>query len=449
MNQGPDWNQIPSGNLPERPAARKRSAGLLFSGVLIAISLLAFVLPLAAYHVAQVASVLRVRSSIFLLLVVSFALYALGLLGQLPIFAMAGTTGILCSPLLAIVLTLRSRNVSVGWAFAFLALPIAILLLSLMQVPQGFNIRDWIVAEFARLPDRPGLNKEQLLTQLTSSQALEPIQKLFNLSDWQRIAWFLFSEGGALSVSVLGSLFGTLALIDFAFAQAERIRGVINYVLLKTSEFPRQMVGLLEQTHESLAGLARGVVGGGSSKGRSLLVTSHEKMPAQSAGQKPTEPEFFQSLLRKVLRDPPPPGATEVLGYWFRFSEAPGWNFRALSVPLWASVPALGVLVYLASLWKGEEGLSHWLPAEPMGEWLVWSAFVALGVVTALAMQGALVIHARVRPFAGLVLGLFVLILISSLQGGALTLLAVLAGLGLLDNAYDFRKRLAKSKNAV
>ncbi|NBW81257.1 hypothetical protein EBR21_05835 [bacterium] len=447
MNQIPDWKNVPSGSNPERPAAQKRSAGLLFSGILIAISLLAFVLPLAAYHAAQVASVLRVRSAVLLMLVVSFVLYALGVTGQLPVFAMAGVTGVLCTPLLALVLTFRSRDASVWWALVVLSLPIAFFLMALLQVPQGFNLENWITEEFARIPDRPGLDKQQLLTQLKSAQALQPLQKLFNLSDWQRIAWFLFSEGGALSISILGSLFGTLALIDFAFAQAERIRGVINYVVLKTSEFPQQMVSILAQTQESLSGIAAAVSVRYQGTARLAAVQSHAKKTSRAV--RPGSSPAWTQFLAKVLRDPPPPGTTEVMGYQFRFAHLPGWNFRALAVPLWLSAPSLALLVYLASLWKGDEAIDSWLPAAPLGAVLVWGAFAALCVLTALALQGALVIHSRLRPLAGLFLIFLVLVLVSSSQGGAVTLLALLAGLGLLDGAYDFRKRLAKTQNAV
>jgi hypothetical protein len=448
MNQIPDWNRLPSGNSPERPAERKRPAGLLFSGLLIAVSLLAFVLPLAAYHVAQVASVLRVRTSILLLLMVSFALYFLGLFTQQPVFAMAGTTGLLSSPLLALVLVLRSKHLSVWWALGILALPVGLMLAFLLQVPQGFNLEEWVIAELARLPERPGLNKDQLLQQLKATAALQPLQKIFNLSDWQRLAWFLFSESGALSLSILASLFGTLALIDYAFAQGERIRSIIAYVLNRGGEFPAQMVSLLAQTQESLTGIRSGFFAGLKKEHEALSVVSHAKVSPKTpkSGESATD---FKLFLGRFLRDPVPPSSAELLGYRFRFTDVSGWNFRAFEVPIWASVPALGLLVYLSLLWKGESELAEWLPAAPIGEFLVWGALAALAVLTALAVQGAVVIHARLRPLAGLLLILLVLVLVSALKGGALTLIALLAGLGLLDSAYDFRKRLAKTENAV
>jgi hypothetical protein len=292
------------------------------------------------------------------------------------------------------------------------------------------------------------LNKEQLLQQLKSTATLQPLQKVFNLSDWQRLAWFLFSESGALSLSLLASVLGTLALIDYAFAQGERIRSIISYVLNRGAEFPAQMVSLLAQTQESLTGIRTGFLSRTSSATARLSVLSHAKVNPPSA--RPTESQSdFKGFFRKFLRDPVPPASAELLGYRFRFSDSLGWNFRAFNVPLWASVPALGLLVYLSLLWKGDSELAEWLPAAPIGELLVWGAFAALGVLTALAVQGAVVIHARLRPLAGLFLILFVLVIVSALKGGAFTLIALLAGLGLLDNAYDFRKRLAKSENAV
>ncbi|MEY3902058.1 MAG: hypothetical protein RL189_1364 [Pseudomonadota bacterium] len=443
MNQIPDWKQIPSGNPQQRPAAQKRSAGLLFTGILIAISLLAFVLPLAAYHVAQVASVLRVRTSIFLLTVVSFALYALGIVLQATVFAMAGMTGLFSAPLLAIVLVLRSRNKPVWIATGVLALPVVFFVSGLLQIPKGINVREWVKAELNRLPERQGLNKEQMLEQLTSSQFLEALQKFVDLADWQRLALLLFGESGALSVSILGSLLGTVVLIDVAFSQAERIRGVISYVLQKAGEFPKQMVDLLEQTQENLSGLA-----GGRTLQREagpVGVGGHEKVPAAAKA----DSSGFALLLRKIVREPTPSGATDVLGFRFSFTGAKGWNTREFAVPLWASLPALGLLVYVAGFWKADALPADWWPAAPLGEWLVWAALLALGTLIALAVQGALVIHARVRPLPALAVIFVVLLLVSGLQGGALTLVALLAVLGLLDNTYDFRKRLAKTKNAV
>lgn len=447
MNQIPDWKQIPSGNPQQRPAAQKRSAGLLFTGILIAISLLAFVLPLAAYHVAQVASVLRVRTSIFLLTVVSFSLYALGIVLQAPVFAMAGMTGMFSAPLLAIVLMLRSRNKPVWIATGVLALPVVFFVSGLLQIPQGINVREWVKAELNRLPERQGLNKEQMLEQLASSQFLEALQKFVDLADWQRLALLLFGESGALSVSILASLLGTVVLIDVAFSQAERIRGVIAYVLQRAGEFPKQMVDLLEQTQENLSGLAAGRWLRKDAVSLGDGVGGHVKLPA--GAERKTDSSGFVLFLRKFLREPTPVSATDVLGFRFNFTGGKGWNTREFAVPLWASLPALGLLVYVAGFWKADALPAEWWPAAPLGEWLVWVALLALGTLTALAVQGALVIHARVRPLPALAVIFVVLLVVSGLQGGALTLVALLAVLGLLDNTYDFRKRLAKTKNAV
>ena len=118
-------------------------------------------------------------------------------------------------------------------------------------------------------------------------------------------------------------------------------------------------------------------------------------------------------------------------------------------MPLWLSIPSLGLLMYLALRWRGDAALATWLPDSPVGPLLMWGAVAAVGVMVGLALQGALVLHSCLRPLAALAVVFAVLLLSSSLQGGPLLLVAVLAVLGLLDNAYDFRNRLAKSKNAV
>ncbi|NBO39118.1 hypothetical protein EBU99_11105 [bacterium] len=447
MNGFPDWNQVPSGKIPEGPAKQKRSAGLLLSGVLIGISLVAFVLPLAAYHVAQVASVLRVRTAVFLFLTVSFFLYLMGQITHLPMFVMAGTTGFLTSPLLAIVLLIRARSKSAWWALAVLALPVFFSLMSLLSVPQGLNVEQWLTSELAKIPanQSASVNKEQVLAQMRNAQVFQQLQKLFDLHSWQRLAWFLFSEGGALSVSIFGSLLGTVALIDFAFNQTERIRGVLDYVLQRASEFPPQLVQLLLRTRESLTSLLRGIGNEVGNAPSTSLISSHQRKPQPVR----KEGAALQSLFARLLREPLPPGETDVLGYRFRLAVDPGWHFRSFAVPLWLSTPALAVLVYLATLWKGDDALGSWLPGRPLGPVLVWSALIALGVLTGLALQGALVLYARLRPMAAVVAVFAVLLLSSAFAGGALSLAALLAGLGLLDSAYDFRNCLAKNKNAM
>lgn len=114
----------------QKPAQQKRSAGLLLSGVLVAISLIAFVLPLAAYHVAQVASVLRVRSGLFLLAAVATLLYVLGFMTRLPVFVMAGTVGLCATPFLAAAFMLRVKKVELACPWRACATHSCCLLLS-------------------------------------------------------------------------------------------------------------------------------------------------------------------------------------------------------------------------------------------------------------------------------------------------------------------------------
>lgn len=443
----PDWNKEPSGSTPEQPAQQKRSAGLLLSGVLIAISLLAFILPLAAYHVAQVASILRVRTGLFLIALVSFSLYLLGLVTRVPVFMMAGTTGICLIPFLACSLFIRVKSGSAWWALIVLSLPIVFALVSLLSVPQGFNIEKWLISEFARLPPSNAASQQELLLQqVKGSPAFLELQKLFELDSWKRLSWFLFVDGGALSISLFASLLGTLVLIDFAFNQTERTRGVMAYVLQRKDKFPLQMVSLLEQTFEGM----RALVGDKAffrveNQISTPEVVSHEKKTVRSREQE----TGIKSIAKVFLREPMPPGVSDVFGYRFTFKKEPGWNLRSFEVPLLGSIPALALLVYLASLWRGEAQIANWLPSAPLGQLLSWSAFLAMFVVAAVAMQGALVVYACLRPLAALAAIFVLLLALSATQAGPLMLIALLAAIGLLDNVYDFRNRLAKNKNAV
>lgn len=428
----------------QKPAQQKRSAGLLLSGVLVAISLIAFVLPLAAYHVAQVASVLRVRSGLLLLAGVSALLYLLGFVTRLPVFVMAGTVGLCATPFLAAALLLRVKKKS-GWlALAVLAVPVLLVFYSLLSVPQGLDLEAMVSANLEKISaSGPQSDSTELLDRLRQSGVLRDAQEFLDLKYWQRLAALMFADAGSLALSIFGSLVGTVVLIDFAFNQSERMRGVMTYVLARKESFPPQLVRLMEQTRDGMSGLSHG--GQKSLVDQdSLQILSHKKRSAALA-QTGSEP----GLVSRFIRPPTPPGHSDVFGYRFAFGSEMGWNLRWFSVPLGLSIPAIAALTYVAVASQGQANLTSWLPAEPEGPVLVLAASVALFVLVGLALQGALVIHARLRPFAALAFVLIVLLLSGASQSGPLLLAAILAALGLLDNLYDFRKRLAKNGNAV
>jgi hypothetical protein len=459
MNGFPEWNEQPSGVQPERPAQQKRSAGLLLSGILIAISLLAFVFPLAAYHAAQVASVLRLRSAVFLMAAVSVLIYLLGMTTRLPVFVMAGTFGILSLPFLGLSLGVRLKKRSAIWALLILAVPLVLMLSSLLGLPQGFNIEAWLSANITSgLGTTNATQAETLLRQLNESRVVDEMQRFLDQESWERLAWLLFADAGSLSVFVLGSLAATVVLIDFAFNQTERMRLVLRYVLDNREIFPQQMVSIFQQTFDSMKALmGREKVPGTAPVAESIIVQSHVKKAPQGESARDAGagwPEKKQRVstpawIKKLSRSPSPPGTTDLFGYRFTLSAEPGWSSRLFAVPLWLAVPALGFLLYISSLWKGDAELASWLPVEPLGPVLVWSSLVALAVLVALALQGALIVHACLRPLVALAAVFAVLLLSSALNGGPFLVVAVLAGVGLLDNAYDFRNRLAKNKNAV
>jgi hypothetical protein len=372
---------------------------------------------------------------------------------------MAGTFGLLSLPFLGLTLSMRSRNISAMWALLILAVPVVLMAVSLLSIPQGFNVEAWLGAEINRtLGSTSASQAETLLRQLRESRVIDEMQRFLDQQSWQRLAWLLFADAGALSVFVLGSLFATLVLIDFAFNQTERMRVVLRYVLDNRDVFPQQMVSIFQQTFESmkgLVGLERASTFTGSAVKNPIVVQSHsKKLSAASPGAVPRWPDEKKkseapAWLKRLGREPTPPKTTDLFGYRFTLSAEPGWCSRLYAVPLWLALPALGVLLYVSSLWKGEAELGSWLPAEPVGPALVWSSLAALIVLVALALQGALVVHARLRPLVAMAAVFAVLLLSSSLNGGPFLIVAVLAGLGLLDNAYDFRNRLAKNKNAV
>ena len=428
----------------QKPAQQKRSAGLLLSGVLVAISLIAFVLPLAAYHVAQVASVLRVRSGLFLLAAVATLLYVLGFMTRLPVFVMAGTVGLCATPFLAAAFMLRVKKKSSWLALGVLALPILVVFYSLLSVPQSLDLESVLSANLEKIAALGSQGEQsELFYRLKESGALKDAQEFLNLKNWQRLAALLFVDAGSLALSVFGSLVGTVVLIDFAFSQSERMRGVMNYVLARKESFPSQLVQLMEQTREGMKGTSR-TGQEACPEQQALQIVSHSKR-----GQARHDAGAESRLTSSFVRSPTPPGNSDLFGYRFAFDSELGWGLRWFSVPLWVSMLAISVLTYVAVLSNGQLDMTGWLPAEPAGPFLVWAAAVSVFVLVGLALQGALVVYARLRPFAALGFVLIIFILSGASRSGPLLLAAVLAVLGLLDNLYDFRKRLAKNENAV
>jgi hypothetical protein len=428
----------------KKPAQQRRSAGLLLSGVLVAISLIAFVLPLAAYHVAQVASVLRVRSGLLLLAGVSVLLYFVGFFTRVPVFVMAGTVGICAVPFLAAALVLRVKEKS-GWmALLILAVPIVLGSFAFLSLPQSLNIESVIAENLEKIgSSSPQAANDDLLDRLRQAGAIARAQEFINLSSWQRMAFLLFADAGALALSVLGSLVGTIVLIDFAFSQSERMRGIMTYVLAHKTAFPIQLVQLMQQTrdgdrlfarqsHTAQSGLA------------ALEVVGHAKRPA--ARSQTDAPSGF---INQLIRPATPSGESDFFGYRFTYRAERGWKLRRFAVPLWLGLPAIGLLTYVSLISHEELGSMAWLPAEPSGPLLVWSSVAALAVLVGLALQGALVIHARLRPFVALMFIIVILVLSGAVQSGPLLLAVTLAVLALLDHLYDFRNCLAKKENAV
>lgn len=427
-----------------KPAQQKRSAGLLLSGVLVAISLIAFVLPLAAYHVAQVASVLRIRSGLLLLAGVSGLLYTLGFLTRLPVFVMSGTVGMLAVPFLAAALLLRVKKQSRWLALFILALPVLVGFYFLLSIPQSLNFEEIISANLEKIAaSAPQGAQLDVIEQLRQSGALKQVQEFLDLNHWQRVAALIFTDAGSLALSVFGSLVGTVVLIDFAFNQSERMRGVMNYVLSRRELFPIQIVQLMEQTRDGMLSFARAKHRAQVAQG-AVEIVSHRKRPSARGGS-----EAELGIVAKFVRQPTPPGNSDVFGYRFTFGSELGWSLRWFAVPLWVSMPAIALLTYVSIIATGEADVAGWLPAEPVGPILVWAALASIFILVGLALQGALVIHARLRPFVALLFILIILILSGASQSGPLLLAVILAVLGLLDNVYDFRKRLAKNENAV
>lgn len=464
----------------ERPDV---TAGLAFSGLLIAVSFVALIIPLAVFHAAQVAAALRLRTAVLLLCAVVGLCLLLGVLAGLDAFLMGGLVGFVWTPLLSLALYERSRSRPKTLSCLLFFLPVAFLFAFTLRAPQVANLEATVEARFEKaLQDAKPLLESSAPSSgetpapssgaaparadfaetaragfeaLKGSQEFAVLSEAAALSPWQRLLWMVFGDGSHILFLMLTMTLGNLFFLDVAFAQVERVRAAARYVSARAGQFPPALVESLSRFRfvdrqdvmvaatEPEASVSVAVA---SDEG---TIVSHRKERegdrpfAQTTVQGATLPLWKRLFARRLER-----GHARMWGYVFEFAQgrtARGWELKYFALPLPLVLAAVAVLAGLGAAGGDAQGVFARFEHSPALPWAGASAVLSFFVLTVVAFQGAVALYMRLPPFL-LVVSLLVFFIVGST--GILTplvLLAALGGLGLLDYAYDFRGRRSPS----
>lgn len=410
--------------------------GLLLSGVLIFLSFVTMLIPLALYHVAQVGATLKLRTTYALMAAVIFGSFFLGVTFGIDIFLLGAFVGAFWAPLFAVAVYQRKKNRSM-YLSAFLFFVPALLVIGMaFWVPEIVSLESFLRARLEmldsqmRLPPLEGTERAQFFLD-TWKQTFEHtivtpgfaiLAKVAAYSPWQRVAWFVFDSDAAY-LFIFGLLFNALAslvFLDNAFEQIEKLTAVVRYVLRSPSMFPAQLVEAMSRFPMK------------SESESALEVESHKKISEE------TRSGLQAFVMPKHARE-----RVYLSGTEFRLiAKQKHWQLKNFALPLWVVILGIGSLVSLVLKYKTPEGIITEGASAP------WGAVVALGgvfgalILAITAVQGMLVLYQRLVPF-GLMLVLLAILTVGLTVGfDPYLALGVFGSLGLLDYLYDFRGRI-------
>ena len=466
---------VPSGDKKSTP--QRKGPGLFFAAVLIAMSFMTLIIPLAVYHLAQVGAAVKLRTALALMgLVIAISFLGGIFLGVEPLIT-GGLVGAMWAPILATGLFCRSKGKGMWPSVVVFLVPLFSGLAVLYSAPQIPNLQSWIVnrvdshlqqtKEAIAPSDEAALQRfameeealkklmnESSLSKAFDKQEFQQLAKVASYGRWERFIWLVFGDGSGLYLFLLSISLGNLLLLDIAFAQVERIRALKTYLSAKQEFFPQQLLARLE-------GFKQAVLSGTTLNEDSTLgaekevarqeffsgvrVLGHEKEKSPTAASE----RSFAGFLRALIRPKRPREEVSLWGYIFRFSKGP-WELKYFSLPL---PLVLLSIVCLCSIgfWSGDlEGLMQFANSGVLfagwnvAPFMVCAAALGFLLISVVAFQGVAVLYLRLPPL--LLLAFLLVFLLTGSYGGLqpLLVLSLLSGLGLLDYVYDLRGRLAK-----
>lgn len=465
-------------------ASDKSRGNYFLSAIMIALSFLAMIIPLAMYHVAQIAAASGLRKALMVLIGVVGLLSFFGVITGQQLLLFSGISALAWFPAFAVSLQARIRGGRASLfvsALVMLIVPALMLLTILSPAPVSdfeLFLREGLqgMMEAARLTGAPQAiqNAEQLDATLQSMKASPEFLTLRSLFEnpWDaRLLWLVFGSGSPWLFGILLMALGNLVLLDLAFEQVEKLRTVTRYILdfpTRFSEHANATARAMEDTFHapleqrfSVQAVRRLDDGTGAS----------QSTPVQTQGS-----NQVSTPLRYLIKPARDSGSLVFMGYRFSFKRfgvgtesgflpasthpqtphRPSWRLKDWRLPLpytlgcaatligvGFSQTRIGELGRIVALDQAVQTPPIVLP-EPVLAIVGAAAFFGS---TLLALEGMLVALSRLTPLALLILLLFALFAGTMVAANPLLVIAVLGAVGLLDHLYDFRKLRPNTKN--
>jgi hypothetical protein len=460
--------------LTSRTNSFAKRSGFWFSGFLIALSFVSMLIPLAAYHVAQVAAAVRFRTAAALLLGVASLVFIFGVVLRSDAFMAGGLAAFFWSPFLLGMVYFRSRAAHRFWGVALALAPLGLGLGVVLSTPVSLltpetlkNKIDQTFSQMMPLSEGQGSSPKSLemakAKEESRNQLLQEAEKFSKSAEFellasvlskdvsQRIFWLVFGKGGGLLFYTSLICLINLLLVDIAQTQVARYRSLVHYVLSKRSSFSSEIFSRLQ------AQVVTAWISGSAPNSKEASVEGFKKLveaKTTSVGKFPKVAEAFSQIWTKKQG----PQFSHFWGLQFEFGRGP-WDLKSRSLPLWLSLGSVAWIVL--AVWLNPEHFalsSNGIKPELTvffqgwstlaGDFAAWTSLAAFFLLTCLSVQGLLVVYARLSPLT-LMLVVFLMMVLGPLFAlNPFLGFAALGSLGLLDEAFDLRGSRAWNASA-
>lgn len=289
-----------------------RSPTTTLAAMMMGLSLLAMITPLAVYHAGQIAAAAGLRRAVVLLAGVTLGLVFLGLVVVQPVLFLAGIHAFVWFIPIAAALALRERcgKGSLFWAsLALASLPLMALALLLIPPPVADfaallqDTQDKLLEAASQTPSTAppppsgatALDAERLAEQLkqwAAAPEMASLKQLFESSRPDRALWLIFGQGGSSwTFALMLMAAGNLVLLDLAFEQVEKLRAALRFITMNPGRFS-------PATATSAPLLARALAPGRFEAFEVVRVSAADTQEAMSSGPSAPSSRPWHRLLR-------------------------------------------------------------------------------------------------------------------------------------------------------
>jgi hypothetical protein len=428
----------------------KSRTTFFLSGLMIAMSFVAMIVPLGMYHVAQIGAAAGRRRSLIVLGSVIGSLAFLGVISGEHLFLLSALTGAAWLPGFVSGLVLRAQGGRGSLAVAtmiMLLVPVGIIMFMLAPAQVAdfslvFEEMKSAIAEGARIAGsvqsaENAKSMTDLLEAFRKSTEFVALKSLFE-SPWHaRLLWLVYGSGAPWLFGLTMMAIGNLVLLDIAFEQIERLVAVSRYIDQNPERFSEPL--------RIASGSLKTSITGNLKQQYEVTALRHSGAESEKSGS--------PSLLR-FFRNERKPNEIRVMGFQFTLQPtetSTAWRLREWRMPLWLSFSFVAVLLAcgFAQVAVGPKGFllaADTIVSQAGAGALSLQPFIALAALIGfvggclVATEGVITLLQLLSPIGALILLLAFILGGSLVAANPLLVIAVLGTAGLLDHLYDLRK---------